>query len=124
MPGFPQHAIKVRVKNKTDRENGIKVHSVSVLNTIKSLAQERGAGRGFERTLYVSATALLYDYKFHLTVIVRKRAKIRNRYNQAPHMTQDTKWESDNVTIRHHKREPRCQPFPTGDHKASTFRRA
>ena len=22
-------------------------------------------------------------------------------------------WESDNVTIRHHKREPRCQPFPS-----------
>ena len=22
-------------------------------------------------------------------------------------------WESDNVTIRHHKREPRGQPFPS-----------
>ena len=22
-------------------------------------------------------------------------------------------WESDNVTIRHHKREPRDQPFPS-----------
>ena len=41
---------------------------------------------------------------------VRKRAKIRNRYNQAPHLIQ---WESDNVTIRHHKREPRGQPFPS-----------
>ena len=44
---------------------------------------------------------------------VRKRTKIRNRYNQAPYLTQDTKWESDNVTIRHHKREPRGQPFPS-----------
>ena len=43
---------------------------------------------------------------------VRKRAKIRNRYNQAPHLTQDANWESDNVTIRHHKLEPRGQPFP------------
>ena len=33
-------------------------------------------------------------------------------------------WESDNVTIRHHKREQRGQPFPAGDHKASTNRRA
>ena len=22
-------------------------------------------------------------------------------------------WESDNITIRHHKREPRGQPFPS-----------
>ena len=28
-------------------------------------------------------------------------------------------WESDNVTIRHHKRESRGQPFPAGDHKVS-----
>ena len=26
---------------------------------------------------------------------VRKAAKIRNRYNQVPHLTQDTTWESD-----------------------------
>ena len=33
-------------------------------------------------------------------------------------------WKSDNFTIRHHKREPRGQPFPAGDHKASINRRA
>ena len=33
-------------------------------------------------------------------------------------------WENNNVTTRHHKREPRGQPFPTGDHKALTNRRA
>ena len=33
-------------------------------------------------------------------------------------------WENDNVTIRRHKREPRGQPFPASDHKASTNRRA
>ena len=32
--------------------------------------------------------------------------------------------ESDNVTIRHHNQEPRRQPFPAGDHKASTNMRA
>ena len=32
--------------------------------------------------------------------------------------------ESDSVTIRHRKREPRGQPFTAGDHKASTNRRA
>ena len=44
---------------------------------------------------------------------VGKRAKIRNRYNQVPHLTQDTTWESDKHTIRHHKQEPRGQPFPS-----------
>ena len=39
---------------------------------------------------------------------VRKGAKIRNRYNQVPHLTQDT-----NVTVRDDKREPRGQPFPS-----------
>ena len=44
---------------------------------------------------------------------VRKTAKIKNQYNQAPHLTQDTTWKSDKITIRHHKQEPRGQPFPS-----------
>ena len=48
-----------------------------------------------------------------LQILVRKRAKIRNRYNQVPHLTQDTTRESDKHTIKHHKREPRGQPFPS-----------
>ena len=45
---------------------------------------------------------------------LRKRAKIRNQYNQLS-TTPDPgyQWESDNFTIRHHKREPRGQPFPS-----------
>ena len=39
-------------------------------------------------------------------------AKIRNRYNQVPRLTQDTTWESVTNTIKHHKQEPRGQPFP------------
>ena len=52
-------------------------------------------------------------------VKVRKVAKVRNRYNQVPHLTQDTTWESDKNTIKYHKQEPRGQPFPAGDHKAA-----
>ena len=33
-------------------------------------------------------------------------------------------WESDKVTVRHHKREPGGQPFPASDHKAYINRRA
>ena len=43
---------------------------------------------------------------------VSKGAKIRNRYNQVPHMTKDTNGKVTN-TVRHHKREPRGQPFPS-----------
>ena len=46
-------------------------------------------------------------------VKVRKRAKIRNRYNQVPHLTQDTNGESNKLTIRHHKRKPRGLSFPS-----------
>ena len=43
--------------------------------------------------------------------------KIRNRYNQVPHLTHDTTWESDKNKIKHHKQE--VSPFPAGDHKAA-----
>ena len=32
-------------------------------------------------------------------------AKIRNRYNQVPHLTRETIWESDKNTRKHHTQE-------------------
>ena len=44
---------------------------------------------------------------------VGKKAKCRNRYSQAPHLTQDTTLEdSDKTQETSHIREPRGQPFP------------
>ena len=45
----------------------------------------------------------------------RMGAKIMNRNNEVPpHLTQDIKWDCKNLTIlKHHKREPRGQPFPS-----------
>ena len=56
--------------------------------------------------------------------IVRKRAKIRNRYNQAPYLTQDTngKVTTSQLDITNESQE--VSPFPAGDHKVSTNRRA
>ena len=48
-----------------------------------------------------------------LVIKVRKATKIRNQYNEVPHLTQDTTWESDKNTIKHYNREPRGQPFPS-----------
>ena len=36
-----------------------------------------------------------------------------NRYNQEPHLIQDTTWESDKNTMKHNKQEPGGQPFPS-----------
>ena len=44
-----------------------------------------------------------------LVVKVRNAAPIRNRYNQVPHLIQDTTLDSDKNTIKHHKQEPRGQ---------------
>ena len=55
---------------------------------------------------------------------VRKMAKFRNRYNQAPHLTQDTngKVTTSQLDITNESQE--VSPFPAGDKNASTNRRA
>ena len=42
---------------------------------------------------------------------VRKVAKIRNQYNQVPHLTQKTTWKGYKNTIKHNKQEPSSHPF-------------
>ena len=47
---------------------------------------------------------------------VRKKAKIRNRYNQVSHLTQDTTLESDKNTRKLHIQESQeVIPFPASD---------
>ena len=54
---------------------------------------------------------------------VRKTAKIRKRYNQVPHLTQDTTRESYKGTINITNKSQEVSPFPAGDHKAAMNRR-
>ena len=53
-----------------------------------------------------------------------KNAKIRNLYNQVPHLTQATIWESDKNTPKHHTQESQeASPYPpAGNHKATRNR--
>ena len=60
----------------------------------------------------------------HKWVKVRKVAKIRNRYNQVPHLNQDTTWESDKTQLNITNESQEVSPFPTGGHKAAMNRRA
>ena len=55
---------------------------------------------------------------------VRKRAKIRDRYNQAPHVTLDTNGKviTSRLDITNESQE--VIPFPAGYHTASINRRA
>ena len=51
---------------------------------------------------------------------VSKEVKIRNRYNQVPHLTQDTTRESDKNTIKQYTQESQdVSHLPVGDHKAA-----
>ena len=63
---------------------------------------------------------LVFSSDCLLTIKVRKVAKIRDRYNQVPHLTQDTTWESDKTQLNITNK---VSPFLAGDHKAANNRR-
>ena len=55
---------------------------------------------------------------------VSKGAKIRNRYNQVPHLTQDTNGKLTNSQLDTTNRSQEVSSFPAGDHKAHINRHA
>ena len=55
---------------------------------------------------------------------VSKGAKIRNRYNQVPHLTQDTNGKVTNSQLDTTNESQEVSPFPAGDHKAHINRHA
>ena len=55
---------------------------------------------------------------------VSKGAKIRNRYNQVPHLTQNTNGKVTNSQLDTTKESQEVSPFPVGDHKAHINRHA
>ena len=83
----------------------IKRHSPSILYFLGKLEQA-------VNQYFVHILSLVTDSK------VSKGAKIRNRYNQVPHLTQDTKWESDRLTVDTTNESQEVSPFPAGDHIA------
>ena len=54
---------------------------------------------------------------------VRKGAKIRNQYNQVPHLTQDTNRKVTNSQLDVTNKSQEVSPSPAGDHKAHINRR-
>ena len=70
---------------------------------------------------------VVFPYHTHLLfrlIKVSKGAKIRNRYNQAPHLTQDTNGKVTNSKLDTTNGDQEVSPFPAGDHKAHINKRA
>ena len=62
--------------------------------------------------------------KTTLIIKVSKGAKIRSRYNQVPHLTQDTNGKVTNSQLDTTNESQEVSPFPAGDHKTHINRRA
>ena len=56
--------------------------------------------------------------------IVSKDAKIRNLYNQKPHLTQDTNGKVTNSQLDITNESQEASPFPAGDHMSQINRHA
>ena len=70
----------------------------------------------------------VYLIKFSIWIVdlcckVSKGANIRNRYNQVPHLTQDTSGKVTNSQLDTTNESQKVSPFPAGDHKAHINRR-
>ena len=92
---------------------------------LEFLSLKCGCTGSFESTL----VKMPYCWKSHVTaqnfvsVKVRKGEKIRNRYNQVPHLTQDTNGKVTNSQLDTTNESQEVSPFPAGDHKAHINRR-
>ena len=93
--------------------------------TLRAWAYPEG-GQGVRTSLFPlkNHTWLYVSLEILVRIKVRKRAKIRNRYNQAPHLIQDTKGKVTTSQLDITNESQEVSPFPAGDHKASTNRRA
>ena len=82
--------------------------------------------RYFESMISILSTSeilISLDTRFSETMKVSKGAKIRNRYNQVPHMTQDTNGKVTNSQLDTTNENQEVSPIPAGDHKEHINRR-
>ena len=74
--------------------------------------------------IHPSTNKVYQIFIFVNTVKISKGAKIRNRYNQVPHLIQDTNAKVTNSQLDTTNESQEVSPFPAGDHKAHINRRA
>ena len=61
--------------------------------------------------------------KYEKIIKVRKTARIRNRCDQVSHLSQDTKCESNKITINITNKSQEVSPFQSDHHKAAMNKR-
>ena len=62
-------------------------------------------------------------YKLFTTKLSKKEGKDQESNNQAPHLTQDTTWESNENTPKHRTQESQeVSSSPVGDHMTTKYR--
>ena len=69
-------------------------------------------------------TSTIINCKSSFAIKVSKCAKIKNRYNEVPHLTQDTNGKVTNSQLDTINESQEFSPFPVGDHKTQINRRA
>ena len=77
----------------------------------------------------IKMIAFIINLRINYTIFmdkfkVSKGAKIRNRYNQVPHLTQDTNWKVTNSEYDTTNQSQEVSPFQARDHKAHINRRS
>ena len=95
-------------------------------NDCRGMANGVRKGRGFLYATHANdGFIFLLNIKSRIfNLKVSKGAKIRNRYNQVPHLTQDTNGKVTNSQLYTTNESQEVSPFPAGDHKAQINRRA
>ena len=93
-----------------------------------SLTGDWAQGDDSKHDSYYSKFINIFNSKVWITCIwwntkVSKCAKIRNRYNQVPHLTQDTNGKVTDSQLDITNESQEVSPFPAGDHKAHISRR-
>ena len=90
----------------------------------KSSEKEQSTGH-FQRFFFVPSTLnLIFSRKSTDKKIWPKGAKIRDRYNQVPHLTQDTNGKVTKAQLYTTNESQEVNPSPAGDHKAQINKRA
>ena len=70
-------------------------------------------GPDLDPNFFNTLIAFLKDFFEKVDFESKKEGKDQKSIQSSTIPDPGYKWESDNVTIRHHKREPRGQPFPS-----------
>ena len=115
---FPRNAILVAL-----------LYSGFISSTIKTISIQNSSciPFGCKKCVFLHDTRLWFpDYSsngWNPLLEVRKTARTRNRYNQVPHIFQDTKLESNKITVNITNKSQEVCLFPSCDHKAAKNRR-